>query len=83
MTAWLVAAMALLACTLPPFWVCVRRSAVDGAVALQLAGVLATLALLALSIWFGRPTYLDVALVLAVFSVAASLAFARFLERWL
>ena len=83
MTAWLVSAIALLAGTLPAVWVCLRRSVVDGAIALQLAGVLTTLALLALSIWFGRTTYLDVALVLAIFSMGASLAFARFLERWL
>ena len=83
MTAWLAAAIAMLAATLPPLWVCARRSAVDGAAALQLAGVLTALVLVALSTWFGRTTYLDVALVLAVSSVAASLAFARFLERWL
>jgi multisubunit Na+/H+ antiporter MnhF subunit len=55
----------------------------DRLVALQLAGVITVLALLMLAVGYRRAPYFDVALTLAILSAAGSLAFVRFLERWL
>jgi multisubunit Na+/H+ antiporter MnhF subunit len=80
--AWLVAAAVLIAGLVPCSVVCARADATDGLVALQTATVVTTLALLVLSIGFGRSIYLDVAVVLAVLSFAGAMVFIRFLERW-
>lgn len=50
-------------------------------VALQCLSVVTTLALVVLSVALGRPSYLDVPLVLALVSLAGSLVFARFFGR--
>ncbi|MEV3926045.1 monovalent cation/H+ antiporter complex subunit F [Actinomadura coerulea] len=50
---------------------------------LIVTGPLVTLALVLLAAAYGRPAYLDVALVLALLSFAGSLVFARFLSRTL
>ena len=52
-------------------------------IALELGGVLTTLALLLLAEGFDRDVYFDLAVVLAAMSFASSLVFVRFLERWL
>ncbi|GAA1882479.1 monovalent cation/H+ antiporter complex subunit F [Actinomadura bangladeshensis] len=50
---------------------------------LIVTGPLVTLVLVLLAAAYGRPAYLDVALVLALLSFAGSLVFARFLSRTL
>ncbi|XRQ15161.1 monovalent cation/H+ antiporter complex subunit F [Actinomadura welshii] len=50
---------------------------------LIVAGPLVTLVLVLLAAAYGRPDYLDVALVLALLSFTGSLVFARFLSRTL
>ncbi|MFC4053652.1 monovalent cation/H+ antiporter complex subunit F [Actinomadura syzygii] len=50
---------------------------------LIVAGPLVAVALTLLAAAYGRPAYLDVALVLALLSFAGSLVFARFLSRTL
>lgn len=79
MNAWLIAALALL----PGFVACGvmlwRATLLDALVALNLAGVLATLELVLLAEGLGRQPFYDLALVLAVFSAAGTLIFARFL----
>jgi multicomponent Na+:H+ antiporter subunit F len=50
---------------------------------LIVTGPLVTLALVLLAAAYGRPAYLDVALVTALLSFAGSLVFARFLSRTL
>ncbi|MEV4679039.1 MULTISPECIES: monovalent cation/H+ antiporter complex subunit F [Actinomadura] len=50
---------------------------------LIVTGPLVTLVLVLLAAAYGRPAYLDVALVLALLSFAGSLVFARFLNRTL
>jgi multicomponent Na+:H+ antiporter subunit F len=62
-------------------WVILRRGFLDGIVALQLAGVLASLGMLALAEALDRPPFGDLAIVLALVSVAGSLILARFVER--
>lgn len=78
----LIAAVAALAAVLAP---CLVRTLfgdpADRLSGLILAGPSATLVLLLLAAGYGRPTYLDVALVLAVLSFAGSLVYARFIGR--
>lgn len=52
-------------------------------VATQLAAIIAVQLTVVLSMQAGVPYYADVALLLALVAVVASLLFARFLERWL
>jgi multicomponent Na+:H+ antiporter subunit F len=79
----MVATMALLAGLIPCGVTCLRGDVADRLVGLELAGVIVTLVLLLLTEAFGRAIYLDVALALALLSLAGGLAFARFLERFL
>lgn len=81
MNAWYVAASALLAALLPCGWVCFRRGFAAGLVALQLAGMLAALALLLLSEAEDQQSFAGLSLVLATASFAGTLVLVRFLER--
>ena len=62
--------------------VMVRGPIVEALVGLQMAGVLQTIVLLLLAEGFHRPPFFDLALVLALLSLAGGLVFARMLERW-
>lgn len=82
MNGWIIAAIVLLICgVLPCLWVCARASAMEGVVALELAGVISTLALLLLAEGFHRQPFADLSLVLAVLSFVGSLIYVRFMER--
>jgi multicomponent Na+:H+ antiporter subunit F len=83
MNVWLIAATVLLLGLIPCGVVCLTAPVMDRLVALQLAGVVSTLVLLLLAQGFQRPSYIDLALTLAVLSFTGGLTFARFLERWL
>jgi multicomponent Na+:H+ antiporter subunit F len=81
---WLGAAIAMMVGGLGPCLVAtLRGEPADRLAGLILAGPLATLVLLLLAAAYGRPAYLDVALVLALLSFAGSLVYARFLGRTL
>jgi len=82
MNEWLLAAVVLLGALVPCGVVCVVRSAIEGLVALELAGVIDTSILVLLSEGFHRQPFVDLAVVAAVLSFAGSLVFARILERW-
>jgi multicomponent Na+:H+ antiporter subunit F len=82
MNEWLLAAVILLGALVPCGVVCVMRSAIEGLVALELAGVIDTTILVLLSEGFHRQPFVDLAVVAAVLSFAGSLVFARILERW-
>ena len=82
MNEWVLAALALLAGLVPCGWLCLRGDPVNRLVGLELAGVLDTLVLLLLAEGFHRQVYFDLALALALLSLASGLVFARFLERW-
>ncbi|MEA2427417.1 MAG: multicomponent Na+:H+ antiporter subunit, partial [Thermoleophilaceae bacterium] len=71
----------LLVAMLPLLGVCFLSSAVDGLVALQVAGTNAAFILLLLSEGIRREPFADLALVLALMSFVGSLAFSYFLER--
>ena len=83
MTAYFVAATALLVGLAPLIVFAVTASPQDGLVALNLGGTIATLVLLLLAEATQRQPVFDLALVSAVLSFAGGLAYARFLERWL
>ncbi|WP_329090578.1 monovalent cation/H+ antiporter complex subunit F [Actinomadura citrea] len=77
-------ALAVMAGALLPSLLATLRGRPAGRLAgLIVTGPLVTLALVLLAAAYGRPAYLDVALVLALLSFAGSLVFARFLSRTL
>lgn len=82
MNEWILAAIVLVIGGLVPLGLlCVLGEAIAGVVALNLAGVIATLVLLLLAEGFHRQPFVDMAVVLAFISFAGSVTFARFLER--
>ena len=66
----------------PCLIVMLRGSIVEALVGLQMAGVLETLVLMLLAEGFHRAPFSDLALVLALLTLAGGLVFARMLERW-
>jgi multicomponent Na+:H+ antiporter subunit F len=83
MSPWLAAAFLLAVGLAAAGLGCVRGGLLDRLVALELATVIGTLALVALATHSGRSFYYDVALTIALTSLTSTLAFTRFLEHWL
>jgi multisubunit Na+/H+ antiporter MnhF subunit len=83
MNAFATAATALLLLLIPLGLVTMRRRPLEGLIALQLAGALATLTFICLAEAFHRSTYFGVAVICAVTSWISGLIYARFLGRWL
>ena len=81
MSIWMAASIALMAGFVPCTVACLRREAAAVLAALNVAGVLAVLLLITLSVEFTRQSFVDLAVVLAPLSIGGSLAFARYLER--
>ena len=82
MNAFVLAATVLLAALAPLLVVASRRRPIDGLVALETAGAVATLALVCLSVGLGESLFFTVAIVAVVASWIGGLVFARFLGRW-
>jgi len=82
-TAWLLAAVALIVGLVPCAIVCYRGTPMERLVGLELAGTVDTLILLVLAEGYHQAIFFDLAVVLAVLSFAGGLVFARFMERWL
>jgi multicomponent Na+:H+ antiporter subunit F len=80
-TLWLVSAAVLVAMLVPLAALAAFGTPDDGLVALELASVLVTVALLLMAVGLDRQILGDLALVLAVGSFAGSLAYAVLLER--
>jgi multisubunit Na+/H+ antiporter MnhF subunit len=80
---FLAAALVLQAALVPCAWVCWRFGPEHRVVALGLAGTVQALAVLCLAVGYGEPALASLAVVLAALSSGGSVAFARFLERWL
>jgi multisubunit Na+/H+ antiporter MnhF subunit len=76
-----VAALALVLGFVPLLWVCLREREIDGVVALELAGTVATLVLVCLAEAYHRGIYMSVAVVCAAVTWISGLVFARFLGR--
>ncbi len=83
MNEWLLAAIVLLGALVPCGIVVVWRSAADGIVALELAGVIDATILILLSQGFRRQPFIDLAVVAALLSFIGAIVFVRFMERWL
>lgn len=83
MNVWLLAAAGFLPSLALNGIVCFRGDAVSRVVGLEMAGVIASLTLVALAEGFHRVPFHDVPLTLALLAFGAGLVFARFLERWL
>ena len=82
MNGWVLAATVLvLGGLVPCLAVSLRASAMEGLVALELAGMISVLVLLLLAEGFERQPFVDLALVLAVLSFVGTLAFVRYMER--
>ncbi|MCQ4084102.1 monovalent cation/H+ antiporter complex subunit F [Streptomyces sp. RB6PN25] len=80
MNAWLLATAVLLTLGLPPcLWAASRGPAHERLAGLNLATTVATVLFLVTAQGFGRSSYADLALVLAVLGPAGTLVFARFL----
>lgn len=82
MNFWLLATAALLLGFVPCGIIARRYTVLDALVALEMASLLAVLALLLMAVGFNRAPFTDLALVLAVLSFGGSLVFVRFVERW-
>ena len=84
MSSWfLAAALVLQVALIPCAWVCSRSDSEHRLVALGLAGTVQSLAVLCLAVGYREPGLASLAVVLAALSSGGSVAFARFLERWL
>ena len=81
MSVWMVAAIVLVAMLAPLGALAALGSQEDGMVALQMASLVATVALLAMARALERQTLVDLAVVLAVCSFIGGLAYATLLER--
>ncbi|MET9080152.1 MrpF/PhaF family protein [Streptomyces sp. NPDC004232] len=80
MNAWLLATAVLLTLGMPPcVWAAGRGSAVERLAGLNLATTVVTSVLLLTAQGFGRSSFTDLGLVLAVLGPAGTLVFARFL----
>lgn len=84
MNVWLVAATVLLLTLFPCALVCFGRknSPIDRLIAFELASIIDTLVFLLLAQGFHRDVYFDLAVVLALLSLAGGLVFTHFMERW-
>lgn len=83
MSPFLIAAFAMLLALALPTWVAVRGALGQRLVALELCSVVTALVLVCLSLAFGQPSFLDVAVALVVLSLPGTLVLTVCLERWL
>ncbi len=81
--AWLGAAIATIFALALPVCSALRGEVGHRLVAVQMASVVATLALVELSFAFGQTSFLDLALTLGLLGLPGTLVMASFLERWL
>jgi multisubunit Na+/H+ antiporter MnhF subunit len=81
MNEWVLAAVVLIAATIPCLGVCVLAGAAHALAAFEVASTLATSVLMLLSEGFHRQPFVDLAVVLALLSIVGGLAFARLMEQ--
>jgi multisubunit Na+/H+ antiporter MnhF subunit len=81
MNQWEIAAAVLVAGLIPCLGVCLRAGVFHGLAALQVASVLLTSVLMALSEGLQRQPFVDLAIIFALLGIVGSLAFARLMER--
>lgn len=81
LTPWVAAGTFLLACVGACGVAAWRRKTFEALIAMELAGVLTTLALVCLTVAYQRTTYGDVPIISAVLTWVGGLVFVRFLDR--
>lgn len=81
--AWLAAAVALILALAIPVIAALRGQLLRRLVAVQMASVLTAWVLVALSLAFGQPSFLDLALTLGLLAIPGTLLYALVVERWL
>jgi multisubunit Na+/H+ antiporter MnhF subunit len=82
MNVWIAAATVSMLGLAPCALVCFRWAPVDRVVALILGGTIDTLVLLLLAEGFSYDPFYDLAVAVALLTLAGGLVFAHFLERW-
>ena len=82
MTAFVVAAIAMLAALIPLGVVLCRAELMSAVVAYEAIGSVAVLVLMLLAEGFRRSGEFELAILLAVMLLGGGLVFVRFLERW-
>lgn len=82
MTAFVIAAIAMLAALIPLGVVLCRTRVMSAVVAYEAISSVAVLVLMLLAEGFGRLGEFELAAVLAALLLGSGLVFARFLERW-
>ena len=84
MNVWLIATSVLLLSLLPCGLVCFGTDStpIDRLISFELASGIDTILFLLLAQGFDRDVYFDLALALALLSLAGGLVFSHFMERW-
>jgi multisubunit Na+/H+ antiporter MnhF subunit len=80
-SSWLVAALVIVVATLPLGAAALRRPAVEGLAALQVAGTGAALALVLVAMGVHRQLFVDLGLVAGLMTFAGTVTFAAVLGR--
>ena len=80
---WLVAGAAVAATLIPCADMCLRGNPERRLVGMEMASVQVIIAMVLLTVGFGRTIFIDLPLALAVMSFGGGLVFARFLEKHL
>jgi multicomponent Na+:H+ antiporter subunit F len=80
---WELAAQVMIFALVPVAWMCIRGEPRQRLVAFYMAGVIATLLLMLLTLAFNRMPMMDLAIALALMSFGGGIVFARFFERHL
>jgi multicomponent Na+:H+ antiporter subunit F len=83
MNLWLAAGAAVSAAMVPCADMCLRGTPERRLVGLEMASLIATIALVLFTIGFGRAPFMDLPLALAVMSFGGGIVFARFLGKHL
>jgi multicomponent Na+:H+ antiporter subunit F len=81
-SAWTIAAVALLAAYVPALVVCLKGPPMDRLVGFQMSGIVTVFGMLVLAEALSRPNFVDLAFLLALLSLPGGLALSRVMERW-
>lgn len=80
---FMLAAVGLLACYVPCCLTASRRRTMDRIAGLQAAVIISVLEIMVMSEALSQPSFIDLALAMALLSFPATLVFAYIMERWL
>lgn len=83
MNIWLTAALGLLPPLAAAGWLTAMGNVANRLAALELASTVTVFALVLLSVGYGQPSFVDLALTLVLLSFTGTLVYVHFVERWL